>query len=85
MTIRDHAKLVCQRPGPEYEHDRLFDQLLHKYYDQSVEDEHKRNVKHGYSECGLPLVLAHNTPNNSVFLLWERTRTKPLFPRYERH
>ena len=85
MTIRDHARLVCQRPGPQYEDDRLFDQLLHKYYDQSVEDAHKRNVKHGYSECGLPLVLAHNTPNNSVYLLWERTKTKPLFPRYERH
>ena len=85
MTIGDHANLVCGRGGVEYEVDRLFDRLLHKYYDQSVEDEHKRNVKHGYSQCGLPLVLAHNTPNNSVYLLWESKFTEPLFPRYERH
>ena len=85
MMIGDHAKLVCGRGGVEYEADRLFDRLLHKYYDQSVEDEHKRNVKHGYSQCGLPLILAHNTPNNSVYLLWESKFTEPLFPRYERH
>lgn len=85
MTIEDHARLVCQRPGVEYELDQLFDQLLHKYYHKSVEDEHKHNVTHGYSECGLPLVLSHNTPNNSVYLLWESSKTKPLFPRYERH
>ena len=85
MMIKDHARLVCRRPGVEYEPDQRFDELLHKYYDPSVEDEHKHDVKHGYSECGLPLVLSHNTPNNSVYLLWERTKTKPLFPRYERH
>ena len=85
MTIEDQARLVCNRPGDEYETDRLFDLLLHKYYQKSVEDEHKRNVKHGYSQCGLPLILTHNTPNNSVYLLWESKKTKALFPRYERH
>ena len=85
MNIEDHAKLVCGREGDEYETDRLFDRILHKHYDQSVEDEHKRNVMHGYSQCGLPLVLALNTPNNSVYLLWESKFTEPLFPRYERH
>ena len=85
MRIEDQARLVCGRLGAEYETDRLFDRLLHKYYDESVEDEHKRNVKHGYSQCGLPLVLTHNTPNNSVYLLWESKKTKALFPRYERH
>ena len=85
MTIEDQARLVCNRPGDEYETDRLFDLLLHKYYQKSVEDEHKRNVKHGYFQCGLPLILTHNTPNNSVYLLWESKKTKALFPRYERH
>ena len=85
MRIEDKSKLVCGREGAEFEPDRLFDQLLHKYYDCSIEDEHKGNVQHGYSNCGLPLVLPHNTPNNSVFLLWEKEKTRPLFPRYERH
>ena len=64
--------------------DLLFDALLHKYYDKSVEDEHKGAVVHGFAEVGLPLVLSHNTPNNSVYLLWEK-KTDPLFPRFERH
>ena len=85
MTLGDHTRLSHDHSGREYEADQLFDRLLHKYYDSSVEDEHKGNVKHGYSACGLPLVLAHNTPNNSVFLIWERLKTKPLFPRYARH
>ena len=85
MTLGDHARLRHDRQGAEYETDRLFDRLLHNHYVKAVEDEHKGKVVHGYSECGLPLVLPHNTPNNSVYLLWEREQTKPLFPRFERH
>ena len=85
MTLGDHARLCHDRQGGEYETDQLFDTLLHKYYDKSVEDEHKKRVLHGYSDCGLPLVLPHNTPNNSVYLLWEKEKTLPLFPRFERH
>ncbi len=59
--------------------------LLHKFYDDSVEDEHKGQVLHEFADGGLPLVLSHNTPNNSVYLLWEKEKTQPLFPRYERH
>jgi hypothetical protein len=84
-TLGDHVRLCQDRECGEHETDRLFDVLLHKYYDKSVEDEHKGPVLHGYSDCGLPLVLAHNTPNNSVFLLWEKEKTQPLFPRFERH
>ena len=85
MTLGDHARLRHDRQGEEYETDQLFDRLLHNHYVKSVEDEHKGKVLHGYSDCGLPLVLPHNTPNNSVYLLWEREQTKPLFPRFERH
>ena len=85
MTIGDHARLSHDHKGREYKTDQLFDCLLHKYYDKSVEDEHKGTVKHGFSECGLPLVLSHNTPNNSVYLIWEQKKTTPLFPRYDRH
>jgi len=59
-----------------------------KYYDASVEDEHTGpNLQFGFKAGGLPLVLHHNTPNNSIFLLWvEGSETvKPLFPRVSRH
>lgn len=67
--------------------------LSHDYYDPATEDEHKGGpVPIGYDDCALPLVLAHNTPNNSICPLWMDTRDKPdslkrkaLFPRYERH
>ena len=85
MAIDDRARLVHSRDEEEFEADRLFDLLLHKCYDKSIEDEHKGRVLHGYAECGLPLVLPHNTPNNSLYLLWERESTKPLFPRFQRH
>ncbi|MFZ5439736.1 MAG: phosphoribosyltransferase-like protein [Myxococcota bacterium] len=62
-----------------------------KYYDASVEDEHTKkgnsDLKFGFACGGLPLVLHHNTPNNSIFLLWvEGSETvRPLFPRVSRH
>jgi len=61
--------------------------LCDRYYDESLGDEHTGNVKFGYDGCGLPLVLHHNTPNNSIFLLWARRSRNlaPLFVRYERH
>ena len=85
MTLDDRARLRHDRQGSMDETDQLLDVLLHKYYKPSVEDEHKGEVKHGFSDCGLPLVLSHNTPNNSVYLLWEREMTRALFPRFERH
>lgn len=61
--------------------------LCEKYYDERLGDEHTGNIKFGYDGCGLPLVLHHNTPNNSLYLLWARRSEKvvPLFVRYERH
>lgn len=85
MILNDHTCLCHGRGGDGLEVDLLFDDILHQYYDKSVEDEHKGQIVHGYSECGLPLVLSHNTPNNSVYLLWEQKKTEPLFPRFERH
>ena len=85
MTIDDRARLTHDRTNEMFETDRLFDDLLHKYYDIEIEDKHKGNVLHGYAECGLPLVLSHNTPNNSIYLLWDDEKTKPLFPRFQRH
>lgn len=85
MTMKDNIKLSHGQPGTEFRLDRHFDQLLHRYYDRTLDDEHKGSVVHGYSDCGLPLVLPHNTPNNSVYLLWAEQQTSALFPRFERH
>ena len=85
MTLDHRFRLLHDRSEEGYDTDQRFDLLLHKYYDARVQDEHKKVVVHGYSDCGLPLVLPHNTPNNSVYLLWEKDRTLPLFPRFERH
>jgi hypothetical protein len=69
-----------------------FADLAERYYDEVLTDEHKGRAPLGYSDCALPLVLSHNTPNNSVSLLWADTTQeeggldrKAIFPRYERH
>ena len=84
-TIDDRVRLTPDRTDGMSETDRLFNVLLCKYYDSKIEDEHKGKVLHGYANCGLPLVLNHNTPNNSVYLLWDTEKTSPLFPRFQRH
>ena len=57
------------------------------YYDKAIENVHTGVVKLGYKECGLPLILEHNTPNNSISLLWayENLTFVGLFPRIPRH
>ncbi|MBD3191025.1 MAG: hypothetical protein GF308_10295 [Candidatus Heimdallarchaeota archaeon] len=63
-----------------------------KYYDEKVEDEHTNmggadNMRYGFAKCSLPVVLNHNCPNNSIFLLWsyDYLKTRGLFPRIQRH
>jgi len=74
------------------EQDKAFAALCERYYDEVLTDEHKGRAVMGYVNCALPVVLSHNTPNNSVSLLWADTTDEPassrrraLFPRYERH
>ena len=73
-----------------------FASLIQDYYDPSIESEHMRkggeNARYGFGKCGLPLVLDHNTPNNSIALLWAETEgengqhaMRPLFRRRQRH
>ena len=74
-----------------------FVNLCEKYYDPSIYDKHFRKSgakdgKFGYAACGLPLILHHNTPNNSLSLLWAETEgdseehaMRPLFGRRQRH
>ena len=76
-----------------------FAELCEKYYDKSIEGKGKHGSQsgitdrhYGYASCGLPVVLEHNTPNNSLSILHSRTDSdndqhnmRPLFYRRERH
>jgi hypothetical protein len=62
------------------------------YNDPSAADKHflvggTDDPRLGFAGCALPLVLAHNTPNNSIFILWgpESSSFVGLFPRVSRH
>ncbi|MCY3810754.1 MAG: hypothetical protein OXH15_03050 [Gammaproteobacteria bacterium] len=75
--------------------------LTNTYYDPVLRTKHTDigGAKHlglGYGACALPVVLEHNTPNNSVALLWAETDggsrengvappMRPLFRRRHRH
>lgn len=66
--------------------------LIDKYYDHDVFDPHfekggTKDARYGFAACGLPVVLHHNTPNNSIVLLWsyEDKKLRGLFPRVQRH
>jgi hypothetical protein len=75
--------------------DAEFLSLVDTYYDPSIETVHTMvggsSVARGFGDCALPLVLDHNTPNNSVALLWAESEGKrgpamrPLFRRRQRH
>lgn len=61
------------------------------YFDSKADDEHGEvggtTMQLGYADGRLPLVLNHNTPNNSVYLLWAEDvhDVLGLFPRVSRH
>jgi hypothetical protein len=63
-----------------------------EYYDDRASDRHiaiggTADARFGFAGCALPLVLSHNTPNNSVYALWgpEEFKFFGLFPRVSRH
>lgn len=78
-TIDSHVKITSATTP--------IGELCEKYYSDDFGDHHTGCVKFGFDNCGLPLILHHNTPNNSIYLLWARRREdfSPLFVRYERH
>lgn len=73
---------LCSR---YYDHD-LFERL-----EKHCREAGQTDMKYGYADCALPLVLEHNTPNNAIPLLWAETSGKhgspmhPLFLRRDRH
>jgi hypothetical protein len=68
-------------------------EISKKYVGPLIKDRHFVKGKHdeyylGFDECALPLVLHHNTPNNSLPVLWwypEDESFRGLFPRITRH
>ena len=88
--------LPVSEENPE---DKAFIALARKYYDPAIESAHTevggiKRIDLGYGGCALPLVLEHNTPNNSVALLWAESdgqetisapAMRPLFRRRQRH
>lgn len=83
------------------ETDKQFVALSEKYYNSSIETDSTRKggydrMNLGYGKCALPVVMGHNTPNNSVALLWyeceprvhegkDEPEMRPLFRRRQRH
>lgn len=98
MTLPETLPLDAANPA-----DEAFLALANKYYDDSIHTRHTRvggtaDMRLGYGGCALPLVLDHNTPNNSLPLLWAETSgrpaegeqsaapaMRPLFRRRQRH
>lgn len=80
------------------QHKALFD-LLQRNYEECLKlgvgsyvDQHFEKGKGkypflGFADCSLPLILYHNTPNNSLPLLWYSWKDEvyALFPRITRH
>lgn len=75
-----------------------FGKLVQAYYNDAIANKNPHmkkggeDARYGFGKCGLPLVLEHNTPNNSLALLWAETSgegggraMRPLFRRRQRH
>lgn len=85
QLVPEHVRLTPDKEDP-------LAGIIRDYYDPSVFDEHlekggTKDARYGYAAGGLPLVLHHNTPNNSIALLWsyEGRAVCGLFPRVQRH
>ena len=91
----DAVQLIEQNVSDDILKDQAFVDLCRKYFDSNDEtiiDSHYKVGKYrrpflGFDECALPLVLNHNTPNNSLPLLWlpDDKQFRGLFPRVTRH
>lgn len=71
--------------------DTYYDHELFMRLEKHCKEAGQTDMKYGYANCALPLILEHNTPNNSVPILWAETQGKlgramsPLFLRRDRH
>lgn len=86
LVVQSFPETIRVMPGAN----PALDQIIQKYYDNSNETSStalgKTDLRYGFAGGGLPLVLSHNTPNNSLGLLWaDGARMRSLFPRVARH
>lgn len=71
--------------------DFYYDDELYQRLKKHCDEANQSNMRRGYADCALPLVLEHNTPNNAISLLWAETGgrcgrpMRPLFRRRDRH
>lgn len=70
---------------------RYYDHDLFKRLEKHCREAGQTDMRYGYADCALPLILEHNTPNNSIPLLWAETEggegepMRSLFLRRDRH
>ncbi len=99
LHIEQQVKLYCKENNVKivihvlqdihrYEPNEKLKMLMKKHHNPKIEDSHFKKGKHdnpflGFDECSLPLVIYHNTPNNSFPIIW--AGEKALFPRVTRH
>lgn len=73
--------------------DNYYDPQLYYDYEKHCKASGQDHLKYGYAHCKLPIILDHNTPNNSLSILWAKTdgngdkahAMRPLFSRRSRH
>jgi len=90
LVLDDSIKVTFENAGS-------FWALIQKYYDPLIRSSHTdkggtSDIRLGFGDCALPVVLEHNTPNNSIALLWSESKRRetihqmrPLFRRRQRH
>jgi hypothetical protein len=85
------AQLIPDGIGESLRNNPALTKLCAKYYDSNIETDSYKRGRHdqpylGFDECCLPVVLDHNTPNNSIPLLWfpDAMSARGLFPRVSR-
>lgn len=94
----DYGMVLHERLCVSDHTDPSFCDVINRYYDHSIYNEHFRlsgveHAKLGFGGLGLPVIMEHNTPNNAVSLLWAESdgcqdqghAMRPLFRRRQRH
>ena len=71
--------------------DHYYDDHLYQRLKKHCDEVGQTDMRRGYANCSLPVILEQNTPNNSVSILWAETTSRdkhqmsPLFRRRDRH
>ena len=65
----------------------IHEEALTDAYKNSYADDAEKRYHLGYKQCALTVVLNHNTPNNSLPIIWQPKKTdnkQPLYPLFYR-